>query len=189
MRPVVLCDEDLVEPLVGISAFPGERAVYVVENPLVRGRIARRGARVLSGDLNDPSLYQQVFKSRRGPVVVAANPARFARIAAAVSQAAPDTPILVIRDDDRSLAGTTTLPLAAFGERVVQPALDRACQRARVERIRAHFERAEHILILMQDDPDPDAIASAVALKTLLGRNRVSAPICTFGTITRPENV
>ena len=41
----------------------------------------------------------------------------------------------------------------------------------------------------MQDDPDPDAIASAVALKTLLGRNRTSAPLCTFGTITRPENV
>ena len=41
----------------------------------------------------------------------------------------------------------------------------------------------------MQDDPDPDAIASALALKTLLGRNRTSAPICTFGSITRPENV
>ena len=41
----------------------------------------------------------------------------------------------------------------------------------------------------MQDDPDPDAIASALALKTLLGRTRTSAPICTFGTITRPENV
>ena len=41
----------------------------------------------------------------------------------------------------------------------------------------------------MQDDPDPDAIASALALKTLLGRTRASAPMCTFGTITRPENV
>jgi nanoRNase/pAp phosphatase (c-di-AMP/oligoRNAs hydrolase) len=28
-----------------------------------------------------------------------------------------------------------------------------------------------------------------MALKTLLGRSRVSAPICTFGSITRPENV
>jgi nanoRNase/pAp phosphatase (c-di-AMP/oligoRNAs hydrolase) len=41
----------------------------------------------------------------------------------------------------------------------------------------------------MQDDPDPDAIASALALRTLLGRNRTGAPICTFGTITRPENL
>src|SRR5262249_26305900 len=56
-------------------------------------------------------------------------------------------------------------------------------------RVREHFAGAERILILMQDDPDPDAIASAMALKALLGRSRVSAPICTFGTITRPENV
>ena len=41
---------------------------------------------------------------------------------------------------------------------------------------------------MMQDDPDPDAIASALALRTLLGRNRGSAPIATLGTITRPEN-
>jgi nanoRNase/pAp phosphatase (c-di-AMP/oligoRNAs hydrolase) len=189
MRPVVLCDEDLVEPLLGISAFPGERPVYLVEAATLRARIARRRHRVLMGDLNDPAVYQEALKAARGPVIVAASPARFTRIAAAVNDAVPDTPILVIRNDERSLPGATTLPLSAFEERVVQPALDRACQRARVERIRAHFERAERILILMQDDPDPDAIASALALKTLLGRSRVSAPMCTFGTITRPENV
>ncbi|HEU5321310.1 MAG TPA: DHH family phosphoesterase, partial [Methylomirabilota bacterium] len=41
---------------------------------------------------------------------------------------------------------------------------------------------------MMQDDPDPDAIASALALRALLGRNKTAAPIATFGTITRPEN-
>ena len=41
---------------------------------------------------------------------------------------------------------------------------------------------------MMQDDPDPDAIASALALRTLLGRTKTAAPIATFGTITRPEN-
>jgi nanoRNase/pAp phosphatase (c-di-AMP/oligoRNAs hydrolase) len=41
---------------------------------------------------------------------------------------------------------------------------------------------------MMQDDPDPDAIASAWALRTLLGRTKTAAPIATFGTITRPEN-
>jgi len=41
---------------------------------------------------------------------------------------------------------------------------------------------------MMQDDPDPDAIASALALRSLLGRTKAAAPIATFGTITRPEN-
>jgi nanoRNase/pAp phosphatase (c-di-AMP/oligoRNAs hydrolase) len=41
---------------------------------------------------------------------------------------------------------------------------------------------------MLQDDPDPDAIASALALRVLLGRNPRGAPIATFGSITRPEN-
>jgi nanoRNase/pAp phosphatase (c-di-AMP/oligoRNAs hydrolase) len=46
----------------------------------------------------------------------------------------------------------------------------------------------EHILILTQHDPDPDALASALALRTLLGRTSVTAPIATFGEVTRNEN-
>jgi len=189
MRPVLLCPDALVEHLLGPAAFPGERAVYLVDRAPLRGRISTRGDRVVTGDLEDPALYRRILKSGRGPVVVGAGPERFARIAAAVLEAAPDAPVLVVRDDDRAIPGTATVPLSAFGERVIQPALDRACQRARAETLLAHFAGAERILILMQDDPDPDAIASALALKTLLGRSRASAPICTFGTITRPENV
>src|SRR5437762_6539210 len=64
----------------------------------------------------------------------------------------------------------------------------RASARNRVDRLRSHFAPADRVLIMMQDDPDPDAIASALALRTLLGRSKAAAPIATFGTITRPEN-
>jgi nanoRNase/pAp phosphatase (c-di-AMP/oligoRNAs hydrolase) len=185
----VLCRPDLLEHLLGGSAFPGERPVYVIEKASLRARIARRGDRTLAGHPLDPGVYRQAFRSGRGPVVVAAQPAQFARIVTVVKETAPDAVLLVVREDDHPTPGAATVSLAAFGEQVIQPALDRACQRARAERIRAHFEGAERILILMQDDPDPDAIASAMALKTVLGRSRVSAPICTFGSITRPENV
>jgi len=57
-----------------------------------------------------------------------------------------------------------------------------------VQRLREHFAPAVRVLIMMQDDPDPDAIASALALRTLLGRTKAGATIATFGTITRPEN-
>jgi nanoRNase/pAp phosphatase (c-di-AMP/oligoRNAs hydrolase) len=66
--------------------------------------------------------------------------------------------------------------------------MERRNVRARVERIRRHFAPADRVLIMMQDDPDPDAIASALALRTLLGRSKAQAPMATFGTITRPEN-
>jgi nanoRNase/pAp phosphatase (c-di-AMP/oligoRNAs hydrolase) len=187
MRPVLICPDDLLPHLTGSASFPGEHAVYLVDAPVRGPRLPQR--RQQGGDLADPELVRRALKGRSGPVVIAARPERFARIVSAVSAAVPDAPLLVVRDDDRPLPGATVIPISVFGERVIQPAVDRACQRARAERVRAHFEGADRVLILMQDDPDPDAIASALALRNLLGRTRGSAPICTFGTITRPENL
>jgi nanoRNase/pAp phosphatase (c-di-AMP/oligoRNAs hydrolase) len=58
-----------------------------------------------------------------------------------------------------------------------------------VEAIKAHFEAAESVLILLQDDPDPDAIASGLALRQVLGRNKQTAPLGSYGRVTRPENI
>jgi nanoRNase/pAp phosphatase (c-di-AMP/oligoRNAs hydrolase) len=59
----------------------------------------------------------------------------------------------------------------------------------RVEEVRAHFEDAESVAILLQDDPDPDAIGSGLALRQVLGRNKQTAPLVSFGQVTRPENI
>ncbi len=59
----------------------------------------------------------------------------------------------------------------------------------RVEEVKAHFEGAESVLILLQDDPDPDAIGSGLALRQVLGRNKQSAPLGSYGRVTRPENI
>lgn len=58
-----------------------------------------------------------------------------------------------------------------------------------VEEVKAQFEAAESVLILLQDDPDPDAIASGLALRQVLGRNKQTAPLGSFGRVTRPENI
>ena len=58
-----------------------------------------------------------------------------------------------------------------------------------VEEVKTHFESAESVLILLQDDPDPDAIASGLALRQVLGRNKQTAPLGSFGRVTRPENI
>lgn len=46
----------------------------------------------------------------------------------------------------------------------------------------------DRIAIVLQDDPDPDAMASAMALRVLLGRNKLTTPIFAFAPVTRPEN-
>jgi nanoRNase/pAp phosphatase (c-di-AMP/oligoRNAs hydrolase) len=58
-----------------------------------------------------------------------------------------------------------------------------------VEAVKAQFDGAESVLILLQDDPDPDAIASGLALRQVLGRNKQTAPLGSFGRVTRPENI
>ncbi|MBM4310432.1 MAG: hypothetical protein FJ119_05740 [Deltaproteobacteria bacterium] len=60
--------------------------------------------------------------------------------------------------------------------------------RSRLKRLRDINEACENILILIQHDPDPDALASGLALRVLLGRNKQTAPIATFGEVTRSEN-
>ncbi len=189
MRPVLVLPEDLVLHFEGHIALGGEPPLYLVSRPALRASLARRKARAIAGDPEDPEAYRRALGRGRGPLVVAAPAGHAARIAAAVRAALPDAAVLLVGDERLHVPGAVTVPLSAFAERVLQPELERAQARMRVERIRAHFESASRILILMQDDPDPDAIASALALRTLLGRNRTGAPICTFGTITRPENI
>jgi nanoRNase/pAp phosphatase (c-di-AMP/oligoRNAs hydrolase) len=59
----------------------------------------------------------------------------------------------------------------------------------RVFNLRAIMEDAKKVLILTHNNPDPDSIASALALRTLLGRNNRTATIGYLGDlIHRPEN-
>src|SRR5262245_22116021 len=61
--------------------------------------------------------------------------------------------------------------------------------RQRLEQLRRVVGGAERVAFLLQDDPDPDGIASAIALRTVLGRNRATTPLFAFGQTTRAENV
>lgn len=59
----------------------------------------------------------------------------------------------------------------------------------RVKEVRDVLLAGDKIAFLLQPDPDPDGLASALALRCLLGRNKVSTPIVSFGKVTRPENI
>jgi len=61
--------------------------------------------------------------------------------------------------------------------------------RTRLEQLRKVVNGTERVALLLQDDPDPDGIASAIALRTVLGRNRATTPLFAFGETTRAENV
>ena len=60
----------------------------------------------------------------------------------------------------------------------------------RVEELRRVHSDAKKMLILLHDNPDPDSIASALGLRTILRRNKQTAVIGHLGeNISRPENL
>jgi nanoRNase/pAp phosphatase (c-di-AMP/oligoRNAs hydrolase) len=176
-RSILVCSDEFLWRLLAEAGASDFDAVHLVEQPRARTQILRAGGAALAGDLERDSLYQRAFRTGHEPVLLAVERTRQARIIAAIRRAAPDAPIVTLGES-----------LDGFADRVLAPALERALTRVRVERIRAQFVRAERVLILMQDDPDPDAIASALAFKALLGRSRTGTTLGTFGTITRAEN-
>lgn len=191
MRYIYVCPDDFLWRLVGDGPQPPRGTpVHLVESRRARDRIAQRGGEVHAGHLEGEHLYRRAFRSGQEPVLLAVEGSRQARVLAAIRRVAPAAPVVVMGEGAaaRPEDGVVTVNADAVRERVLEPALERAMSRARVERMRAHFEGAERVLILMQDEPDPDAIASALALRAVLGRNKTVAPIATFGTITRPEN-
>ncbi len=190
MRYVFVCPDEFLWELMA-SARPGNtRPVYVVERPGAGARIARHGGRAVAGELDAEAVYRKALRPTPGAVVVAVEPRRRRRVVAAIRRVAPEAPIVVLSDGHAAppAPGVVTVPMAAISERLIAGQVERALTQARVERVRAHFRGAARVLIMMQDDPDPDAIASALALRALLGRTRAAAPIATFGAIARPEN-
>ncbi len=125
MRAVLICPDDLLEHVVTAAAFPGERPLYLVSRASLRARLARRGDRAVAGKVTDATFLHEAFKGGRGPVVVAAPAGQLARVIAAVKDAVPDAPLLVLRDDDRHVSNATVVPLSRL-RRAHRPARARA---------------------------------------------------------------
>ena len=82
----------------------------------------------------------------------------------------------------------STLTLADLAKGPLLSALDRSLTRARVQQYQRYFDDADRVLILLHNDPDPDALASGLALRNLFHRTKTTAIIGAFNGVTRPEN-
>jgi nanoRNase/pAp phosphatase (c-di-AMP/oligoRNAs hydrolase) len=67
--------------------------------------------------------------------------------------------------------------------------LGRSLTRARVQQYQRYFADADRVLILLHNEPDPDALAAGLALRNVLRRTRTTAIIGAMQGITRPENL
>ena len=67
--------------------------------------------------------------------------------------------------------------------------LNRSMTRARVQQYQRYLADADRVLILLHNDPDPDAMGSGLAIRNLLHRTKTTAIIGAFQGVTRPENL
>ena len=86
-------------------------------------------------------------------------------------------------------ADITRLDLSELLRPTLVTELSRSMTRARVQQYQRYFADADRVLILLHNDPDPDALASGLALRNLLRRTKTTAIIGAMQGVTRPENL
>src|SRR5688572_21304994 len=171
------------------SALAGRR----VHLWLTNGASAPRWCVGLRGDPTVPATYDAVRARDVTVVVDLGDEDQAKRVASAVHRQLPKAPVLVI-DRERGRRRTGIRGGIAWideGELLadaVENVLARVFARRQADRFRRAMRGASSCAFLMQHDPDPDAIASALALRTVLGAGAAEAPIITCGRVTRPEN-
>ncbi|MGI9076354.1 MAG: DHH family phosphoesterase [Gemmatimonadaceae bacterium] len=118
---------------------------------------------------------------------------RASRVATAIRRALPSAPVLaIVRGAERRRSGNrgriTWIDEGELLADAIDLLLKRVQDRKRVEGLRQSLRGSDHCAFLIQHDPDPDAIASALALRVTLDLDAVHSPIITCGRVTRPEN-
>lgn len=151
------------------------------------------GFRALQGGLSAESIARLGPKSNAEFALISDERAFVRAAVAAVQEAAPGAPILVMSDrlDDEEMPEHACLRHTGLRSQI-RDDVDREFSHLgnlnRVVRLRELFAERDKVGILLQPDPDPDGIASGLALRALLGRKSPTAPLISFGEVTRPEN-
>src|SRR5215471_8430779 len=194
MQYLAICEDDLLFQFMrNVAAKQGE-VLFLVQEEGVAKRIRRQGGKVRRGDLLREETYRGFKLQHVDQVIIFVREAEVRdRICQLLRSLDSGVSIVSLTPDKNGTRESEDglfrqLQLADVFEEFCSSQLLDTLNRKKVERIRALFgEKKVHILL--QHDPDPDAIGSALALRELLGRNRPTTPIVTFGEVTRPENL
>ncbi|HHN75412.1 MAG TPA: hypothetical protein ENK10_09315 [Acidobacteria bacterium] len=197
MRYAIICQSrshaDLLRESLGARS---EETAFAVEAVALERALKRDGCQVVRGRFRDRALYRTLLPADL-LLISLKDRRRFRTVLEAVCRERGDTPVLVLAlgPVDQLPVDPADYPWAHFipvGERfatTLRSDIRLSRSKIKVQRLRETLEDAKNVLVLLQDDPDPDGLACALALRTLLGRNRVSMPMGSFGAVTRPENI
>ncbi len=189
-RPPLVLISDHPERFGALRRTPlGDRDVHLW---LPHGADAHDDVTPLRGDPVDPDTFR-LLRGRDAVVVVDfRESARGLAAARAAAEALPLAPVLLIDrergHDGDQVGGVTRINEGELLGQAITIVLKRATAGRRLGSLRAALGGASKCAFLVQHDPDPDAIASALALRKALDLPPSRGPIISLGTITRPEN-
>jgi nanoRNase/pAp phosphatase (c-di-AMP/oligoRNAs hydrolase) len=199
MRCLAVCQTELAIRMLDEILLPSFEMDFLVENKPLAKRLHDSGLSVTAGD---PRRQDTYIKADLGPstCVVVEDDGRHSlrKILEAIFNAGA-TLVYVLavgashsREREEELkAQFPELYYVALPELFGGPLLtefSRALTRLKVQQYQRFFSDADRVLILMHNDPDPDAMASGLALRTVLRRTKQTAVLAALHGVTRPEN-
>ncbi len=200
MRCLAVCQDELVIRMLDEILLPGFEVEFIVENRPLARRLHEAGVTVTTGD---PRRTDTWLKADIGPstcVIIEDNGKRSPKKILEAVRDAGGTLVYVLgigpqstgKRDEEFHAEFPDVAYLSMSQLFGGPLLtefSRSLTRARVQQYQRYFSDADRVLILLHNDPDPDAMASGLALRNVLRRTKTTAIIGAIQGVTRPENL
>jgi len=173
----------------------GHEIILLMKEGYNPSLVPYRNIRICNEDPSKSDTYKKLIISKEDRVILhAVKRNTIEKILQSILKVCENVPIVVLITNLREKPqldqiNIIYLPLKDFLQMKIDKQWLYIRNREWTQKLRELTKGTEKILILTQHDPDPDALASGLALRTLLGRNRATAPIGSFGKITRNENL
>ena len=198
MKCVAVCQDDLVVKTLHQALAQTFDVEFLVEERTLARRLNDSGIPTKVGDPRRVDTYVKANVTPTTCLIVEDNGRKSVRRILEAASDAGASLIYILQVGDPSSKRTndwasgfpdvSTLTLADLAKGPLLSALDRSLTRARVQQYQRYFDDADRVLILLHNDPDPDALASGLALRNLFHRTKTTAIIGAFHGVTRPEN-
>jgi nanoRNase/pAp phosphatase (c-di-AMP/oligoRNAs hydrolase) len=198
MRCLAVCQDELVIRMLDEILLPGFEIEFIVENRPLARRLHEAGMAVVTGDPRRTETFLKADLSPSTCVIVEDNGRRHPRKVLEAVRDAGATLVYVLgvgaaaSRADEFHAEFPDVSYLSMSELFGGPLLtefSRSLTRARVQQYQRYFSDADRVLILLHNDPDPDAMASGLALRNVLRRTKTTAIIGAIQGVTRPENL
>jgi len=200
VRVYAICQDELVIRTLDAVLLPSFEIEFLVESRPLARRLHDAGIQVTIGDPRRVDTYLKADLSPSTCFIIEETGRRSIRKIVSAVRDAGGTLIYVLRTGNHAAGKAaeslrtefpdiTDMDLAELVRPMLVTELSRSMTRARVQQYQRYFADADRVLIMLHNDPDPDALASGLALRNLLRRTKTTAIIGAMQGVTRPENL